>query len=91
MDQLSHTGLFFFFATQVVGLCSAAAARISLGLPCQKPAQWLFFVFLPVVGIVVVISLGLGPGCWLTSGTTFSLMVLTVTCDFNPQRRAMAP
>jgi hypothetical protein len=44
-----------------------------------------------VVGIVVVISLGLGPGCWLTSGTTFSLMVLTVTCDFNPQRRAMAP
>jgi hypothetical protein len=75
---------------QAVGLVSAALARLSEGSGRQWASQRLFLVCLGLVGGCTVVSLILGPGYWLTSGTTLSLMVLAVTCDFNHSRQAEA-
>ncbi|MCL4190829.1 MAG: hypothetical protein KJZ87_03720 [Thermoguttaceae bacterium] len=68
---------------QAVGLISAALARLSEGSGRQAASQRLFLACLALVGGCTVVSLVLGPGYWLTSGTTLSLMVLAATCDFN--------
>lgn len=75
-------------AIQVLGLVSAAAARLSEGSRCQRLSQRVFLGWLGVVGGSTILSLGLWPPCWLASGATFSVMVLTVTCDFGRSCRA---
>lgn len=75
--------------TQATGLLSAVVARLSTGSRCQCSTQWLFLGCMALVGVATMVSLSLGPGFWVTSGTTFSLMVLTATCDFGQSRRAM--
>jgi hypothetical protein len=42
------------------------------------------------MGAAAAVSLGLGPGCWLLSSITLSLMILTVTCDFHRSGRNTA-
>lgn len=73
---------------QLLGLTSAAVARLSEGSSRQRSGQRLFLACLGLVGAATVVSVFLGPGCWLSSGTTFSLMVLGATCDFNHSRKA---
>jgi hypothetical protein len=85
-ENLLVTGLIL---AQTAGLLSALAARLSVGSRCQCSTQWLFLGCLALVGAATMVSLNFGPGCWVTSGTTFSLMVLTTTCDFGQSRRAM--
>jgi hypothetical protein len=29
------------------------------------------------------VAIGLGPACWLASGTTLSLMVVSAVCEFD--------
>ena len=76
--------------SQTAGLLSAVATRLGSGSACHVSTRWLFSFLLSVVALGMVVSLDLGPTYWLTSGTTFSIMVLTVTCDFGDSRRAMA-
>ena len=76
------------FLTQAAGLASAAAARLGTRSAYHSSTQWLFCVLLAIVGLGMVVSLNLGPAYWLTSGTAFATMVLTVTCDFGDSRRA---
>ena len=78
------------FLAQAAGLLSAVATRLGSGSACHVSTRWLFSILLAVVGLGMVVSLNLGPTYWLTSGTTFSTMVLTVTCDFGDSRRTMA-
>ena len=75
---------------QVLGLVSAWVARVSVGSRYQLAWQRLFLGSLLVVGASTIVSLGLNPGCWVVSGATMALMVLTVTCDFGHSRRAAA-
>lgn len=75
-------------AAQLLGLASAALARLSEGSRYQASGQRLFFASLGLVGLTIVAALLLGPGYWLTSGATFSLMVLTATCDFSHTGRS---
>ena len=78
------------FLSQAAGMVSAVATRLGPDAQCHVSTRWLFSFLLAVVGLGMVVSLNLGPTCWLTSGTTFSAMVLTVTCDFGNSRGAMA-
>jgi len=70
---------------QALGLGSAWLARRSEGSPWQSRFQRLFVFSLFFMGVVTILAMGLGPCGWLTSGTTFSLMVLAATCDFRDQ------
>ena len=79
----SSIALWACVAAQILGLVSAWCARLSEGSTRQTPCQWVFFACLILVGIATMLALRLGAGTWLTSGGTLSLMVLTVTCDFN--------
>jgi hypothetical protein len=88
----SHLSAFVWAvaAIQVLGLLLAWMARLSEGSRRQTLCQRLFFAALVLVGLGTIVLLGMGPGYWLVSGTTLSLMVLTVTCDFSRSPRAGA-
>ena len=90
MNGFETALIWCLFLSQAAGLVSAVAARPGSGTACHVSTRWLFSLLLAVVGLGMVVSLNLGPTYWLTSGTTFSTMVLTVTCDFGDSRRAMA-
>ena len=74
----------------VTGFVSACAARLSVGSRRQTVCQWLFLCCLVLVGAVTMFSLGSEPSFWVVSAITFSLMVLTATCDFGRSRQATA-
>ena len=74
---------------QLAGLASTWLVRFSEGSRGQASCQRLFFGCLWLVGLGTMASLCLGPGCWMTSGATLSLMVVAVTCDFRRSRRAV--
>lgn len=76
-------------AAQVLGLTSAWLARISQGCRCEGLCQWLFYVCLSTVGLATMVNFALVPGWWWVTATVFSIMVLVVTCDFRPARRAV--
>jgi len=67
-------------AILVLGLLSAWMTRLSEG---SRFWHRSFFVCLLFVGLATIASSELGAACWISSGTTFSLMVLTATCDFG--------
>jgi hypothetical protein len=73
----------FLGTIQILGLIVAVATRLAEGSCRQIWCQVLFFASMVLVGLVTIAALRLGPGCWMVSGTTFSVMVLTVTCDFR--------
>jgi len=68
---------------QALGYLSAWAARCSEGSRHQAWFQRLFVVSLLLVGGATIVSLGVGPGCWVSCGTTLSLMVVGATCEFT--------
>jgi hypothetical protein len=80
----------FLGAIQVLGLGSAAAARVSEGSRRQRAYQWVFLGWLGMVGLSGVILAGLASTGWLISGTTLSLMVVTGTCQFGRTVRTTA-
>ena len=75
---------------QVLGVVSACMARFSEGCACQRLYQGLFFLCLALVAASAVVSFGLEPGCWLTSGGILGLMVVTATFQPGGSRRAVA-
>ena len=75
-------------AVQLLGLLSAWIARLSEGSSRQTAAQRLFFVSLALVGVATLVSLGLGPGAWLSSAIVLSVMVVGAVCDFKPSEDA---
>ena len=77
-------------AIQILGMISAGVARLSEGSRSQASCQGFFFALLFLVGIATVVAVTLGPGCWLISSSTLSLMVLTVTCDFGRSGQSSA-
>ena len=79
-----------FAAVQVVGLTSAWVARLSAGTRGQTSCHGFFLACMAIVGGAAIVSLGLGPSCWLVSSITLSLMILTVTCDFSRSRQGAA-
>jgi hypothetical protein len=83
----SPPALIFLTALQVLGLVSAWVARMSEGSSRQTASQRVFLACLALVGTATIIALAIGPGCWLTSATTLSIMILTAICDFRPSRR----
>lgn len=77
-------------ALQAVGLTSAWIARKTEGSACERLSQRVFYGCLAAVGMATIVAVGLGPCYWLASGGTLSAMVLTVTYDPDPSRRATA-
>jgi hypothetical protein len=71
-----------------LGLAAAVIARLSVGSRCQTFSQNLFLVCLAIVGGATIVALGLWPPCWLASGATLCVMVLTATSDFGRSHRA---
>lgn len=69
---------------QVLGLLSTAVARLSEGSCSQTACHCLFYASLLLVGLMTLVALTLGLGCWLLSGVVFSLMVLAATWDPRP-------
>ena len=90
MESESAVVLYSFGAIQLLGLVSAGVTRVSEGSRCQTSSQQVFLGFLGTVGLATVASIALWPGCWLASGATLAVMVLTVTCDFGRSRRVAA-
>ena len=83
------SAFWFLAAVQLVGLASAWLARLSEGSCHQTDCQCLFLGCLGMVGVATVTALWMGPGWWLGSGATLSVMVVTATCDFRrPAQRA---
>lgn len=74
---------------QLVGLLSAWLARAGEGLAHQKAFQWLFFASLTLVAGATMLAMMMGPGFWLTSGITLSLMVVTAIFDAGDASDAM--
>lgn len=91
MFELESYVLFIVLvAIQMLGLASAAVARISIGSRHQGKFQWMFMTCLGLVGMGMVISLGVAPGLWIGSGASLAVMVLAATCEFGRSRRATA-
>jgi len=89
MDGLgSSLGTVLLATTLVSGLVSAAMVRITEGSPRQSATQCLFLACLGLVALATTVSLTLGPGYWLASGTSFSVMVLAGACEFGGNRKA---
>lgn len=70
------------------GLLSAWFARIGAGSPQQTLSHALFFGCLPMVAGATIISVGIGPGYWLASASTFAVMVLAATAETRRSREA---
>jgi len=75
-------------ALLLIGFASACAARLSVGLRCQRVYQGLFLLCLLMVGALMVASLGLAPCFWVIPAIVFSTMVLLATCEFGRSRQA---
>ena len=91
MIELENYLAFAILVTlQVLGLASAAVARISIGSRHQGKFQWVFLSCLGLVGMSMVISLGVAPGLWIGSGAILAVMALATTCEFGRSRRATA-
>jgi len=74
---------------QVFGLISALATRLGREASGSKASQCVFFVCLALVATSTVMMVGARSVCWMTSGVTFSLMVLTAVCDFGREAEGM--
>ncbi len=70
-------------AMLAAGLASAWLARLHEGSPWQTACHRLFFLCLVTVAGLTVVALHLGPGLWIASGATLSVMVITATGDFS--------
>lgn len=84
MNSLEQPAVLFFLGViQVLGLLSALATRISLKASCCNLSQWVFVICLSLVALTTILTVGKASGCWLVSGTTFSLMVVTAIGEFG--------
>jgi len=68
-------------AIQALGVLSALAARRSEDVAGRTAFQWLFIACLGLVGLSTAVLVSAASGWWLASGTTLSVMVLTITYD----------
>ena len=78
--------MWILVSLQCVGLASAVFARLSEGSSGQAVGQWLFLLSLGLVGLGTMVALSMGPGYWLSSAATLSLMIIAGTCDFSRSR-----
>jgi hypothetical protein len=79
----SPAALWVLVAAQGLGILTAFAARLTEGSRRQAIGQALFLSMLPLMGAATLVSLAVGPGCWVGCATTIAVMVLTVTWDFR--------
>ncbi len=77
-----------FIAIQVIGAASACLARLSEGSRRQALCQLAFFAILPLLGAASLVSMAVGPGCWICCSVTLAFAVLMVTCDFRSGSKA---
>jgi len=70
----------------VLGLLSAWFARVGAGSSRQAVSHVFFLGCLAMVAAATVVSIGVGPGCWLASASTFAVMVLAATADTRRSR-----
>jgi hypothetical protein len=68
---------------QFVGLVSVSLARVGERSSAQSCCQLVFFVCLLLVGIVSVLAVSAGIGCWFVCATTLALMALGATLDLR--------
>ena len=65
------------------GLVSTWLARLNEGSSWQGPYYGFFLLCLVVVAGLTVAALSMGPGHWIASGATLSVMAVAATCDFG--------
>ena len=91
MFDADHACLFCVLsAVQLAGLASLLAARFRFNQQCaaQMFCHTFFFVCLAALGLATMYAARCGAGCWFSSGTTLSLMIVGATLDL---RRTTAP
>ena len=79
--------VWFILFSQIAGILCACLVRVAEGARWQVLCQRVFLFCLVLVGGAAVVSLGLGPGCWIGSGWTLSLMAIVATYDSGRSRR----
>ncbi len=77
-------------SVQGIGLISAWLARVSEGSSGQTVSHTLFLVCLGAVGLATTVAMAIGPGAWLTAGSTLAAMILIAICDFRGNRQTVA-
>ena len=83
MGGISATQFGVLAAVQVLGLISAALARMAEGRAWQAWSQRLFLGLLFLVGFTTILALTCAPQQWMMSATTLTVMVVAAVCDFN--------
>ena len=89
-DVYTVVVLWTVVAIQAVGLFSALLSRLGEGSGKEGRCQCFFLFCLALVGAstIVSVSFDLGPGGWMTSATTLSVMVLIALYDCGSRKTA---
>ena len=83
MGGISATQFAVIAAVQILGLLSAALARIMEGRTGQGWCQRLFLGLLFLVGFTTILAVSCAPQQWTMSATTLTIMVVAAVCDFH--------
>ncbi|HTU27040.1 MAG TPA: hypothetical protein VMF30_16655 [Pirellulales bacterium] len=73
-----HVVFWILLAVEVAGLMSASLVRLTHGCRSHSSCQWLFFACLSLVGCGSVVAMVISPICWLLSGGTLAMMIVSV-------------
>ena len=68
-------------ALQSFGMLTALTARLNWFQRAQQLCHGLFFLSLILVGLTTAVSLDLGLGHWIFSGSTLAVMAVAATID----------
>jgi len=85
---LEHPAILFTLGViQVLGLISAFATRLGRQAHRLNAIQSVFLVCLSMVALSTVAMVGVRSIGWMTSGVTFSLMVVTAVWDVGREAK----
>jgi len=87
---LEHPAILFSLGViQVLGLISAFATRLGRRTSGVNLIQRVFLVCLATVALSTVTMVGVRSVCWMTSGVTLSLMVVTALWDVGREAKGV--
>jgi hypothetical protein len=69
------------FGLQLFGLASVVLARLRMESLCHHLRQRMFFGCWMLMGAATLCALAIGSGCWMSCGTTFSVMAVGAIVD----------
>jgi hypothetical protein len=87
MWTLSESFIFWLaVGIQILGLASVVSMHICQSGKRRAYCHRLFFATIMGLALVVVLSMGVSAGCWMSSGTMLSVMAVAATLDVGAGR-----